>query len=199
MIYGYCRCSTNETKQDVTRQKRELKEMGATDSTIFMEYESGTKIHRPELEKLLNTVKEGDTIAATEISRITRSTKQLCDIIDFVKDNRLKLVIKNSITLDCTKGENIDPMTRAFIQMSGIFAELERNMICDRVKSGLKNAKSKGVKLGRPSKTAADVPAIVVEWFDKFRNKEISKTVYARICGISRPTLDKYIALLTDK
>lgn len=104
MIYGYCRCSTNETKQDVNRQKRELINMGAVDSTIYMEYESGTKINRPELTKLINTVKEGDTIVVTEISRITRSTKQLCDIIDTVKNKRLKLIIKNSVTLDCSKG-----------------------------------------------------------------------------------------------
>ena len=51
MTYGYCRCSTNETKQDVNRQKRELIEMGAEITTIFMEYESGTKQNRPELMK----------------------------------------------------------------------------------------------------------------------------------------------------
>ena len=49
MVYGYCRCSTNETKQDINRQKRELVELGATADTIYFEYESGTKINRPEL------------------------------------------------------------------------------------------------------------------------------------------------------
>ena len=165
MIYGYCRCSTNETKQDVTRQKRELMEMGAVDSTIYMEYESGTKINRPELIKLINTVKEGDTIVVTEISRITRSTKQLCDIIDTVKTKRLKLIIKNSVTLDCSKGDNIDPMTNAFLQMAGVFAELERNMICDRVNSGIANARAKGIKLGRPLLTVNDIPDKVKKHF----------------------------------
>ena len=199
MVYGYCRCSTNETKQDINRQKRELKELGATDQTIYFEYESGTKINRPGLMKLLDTVKQGDTIVTTEISRITRSTKQLCDILDIVKDKGLKLVIENSITIDCTKGNNIDPMSKAFLQMAGVFAELERNMICDRVKSGIVNAKAKGVKLGRPSITFDDIPGNVKSYFDKYRNGDINKTEYAKLCEISRPTLNKYIAIMTDK
>ena len=69
MIYGYCRCSTNETKQDITRQIRDLKALGVEDkNNIFKEYESGTKINRVELNRLLNTVKPGDTIIATEAS-----------------------------------------------------------------------------------------------------------------------------------
>lgn len=196
MVYGYCRCSTNEKKQDINRQRKELKEMGATDNTIYLEYESGTKINRVELNRLLEIVKQGDTIVVTEISRITRSTKQLCDIIELVRNKGLKLIIKGSITLDCTKGDNIDPMTKAFLQMAGVFAELERNMICDRVKSGINNARSKGVKLGRPALTAADIPDKVIKHYDKYINGEITKTDYAKLCDISRPTLDKYISVI---
>ncbi|MBP1547043.1 MAG: recombinase family protein [Oscillospiraceae bacterium] len=199
MIYGYCRCSTSETRQDVNRQKRELKELGAVDSSIFMEYESGTKINRPELNKLLAIVKEGDTIVTTEVSRITRSTKQLCDIIDLIKSNHLRLIIKNSVTIDCRNSDNIDPMTNAFLQIAGVFAELERGMICDRVKSGIRNARAKGVKLGRPELTVNDIPQKVKDLFKKYRAGELSKTDFAKLCDISRPTLDKYIAILTDR
>lgn len=199
MIYGYCRCSTSETRQDINRQKRELKELGAVDSSIFMEYESGTKINRPELNKLLAIVKEGDTIVTTEVSRITRSTKQLCDIIDLIKSKHLRLIIKNSVTIDCRNSDNIDPMTNAFLQIAGVFAELERGMICDRVKSGIRNAKAKGVKLGRPELTINDIPQKVKDLFKKYRMGELSKTDFAKLCNISRPTLDKYIAILTDR
>lgn len=199
MIYGYCRCSTNESKQDISRQKRELKEMGATDTTIFMEYESGTKINRPELMKLLNAVTDGDTIVTTEISRITRSTKQLCDIIDLVRCKHLKFIIKGSITIDCTSCEDIDPMTNAFLQMAGFFAELERNMICSRVNSGIANAKAKGVRLGRPPKNNEDIPESVKKYYEGYKEGLYSKTVYARMCNISRPTLNKYISIMTDR
>ena len=198
MTYGYCRCSTNETKQDVNRQKRELIEMGAEITTIFMEYESGTKQNRPELMKLLATVKEGDTIVTTEVSRITRSTKQLCDIIELMKERHLCLMIKNSVTIDCRNGD-IDPMTKAFLQIAGVFAELERGMICDRVKSGIKNAKAKGVKLGRPEKTIDDIPKKVIDVYNRYRAGELTKVECCKICECSRPTFDKYIAIMTDR
>ena len=56
MIYGYARCSTNEKMQDINRQVRELKQQGATDTTIYLEYESGMKADRVELQKLLDIV-----------------------------------------------------------------------------------------------------------------------------------------------
>ena len=199
MIYGYCRCSTNESKQDVNRQKRELKLMGVEESYIFLEYESGTKVNRPELNKLLNVVSSGDTIVTTEISRLTRSTKQLCDLIDLIKAKHLKLVIQNSLVIDCTSGEQIDAMSNAFLQIAAVFAELERNMIIDRVSSGMANAKAKGVRLGRPCLTVDKVPQKVKTLFERYRNKQLSKTEYAKLCDISRPTLDKYLSLMTDK
>ena len=77
MIYSYARCSTNEEMQDINRQIRELKQLGATDKTIYREYESGMNHDRVELQRLLKAVETGDTIVVTEVSRITRSTKQL--------------------------------------------------------------------------------------------------------------------------
>ena len=173
--------------------------MGVEDSLIFLEYESGTKINRPELNKMLSIVKVGDTIVTTEISRITRSTKQLCDIIDIVKQKHLKLIIKDSITIDCSSSDTIDPMSNAFLQIAAVFSELERNMIVDRVRSGMANARSKGVRLGRPKLTIDDIPDKVKSMFERYRSNQITKTEYAKLCDISRPTLDKYIAILTDK
>ena len=79
-IYGYCRCSTDDRKQDVRRQVRELKEMGAIDETIYTEYISGTSVNKIELNRLLEAIPDGGTIVVTEISRISRSTKQLLDL-----------------------------------------------------------------------------------------------------------------------
>lgn len=116
MIYGYARCSTNEKQQDINRQVRELKEQGATDKTIYLEYESGTKVNRAELLKLLDVVRSGDTIVATEVSRITRSTKQLCDIIELAKERKIKLVL-GSFVVDCSR--ELDPMTEGMLKMMG--------------------------------------------------------------------------------
>ncbi|MDP4120782.1 MAG: recombinase family protein [Bacillota bacterium] len=195
MIYGYARCSTNEELQDIDRQKRELKELGATDKAIFFEYESGTKTDRAELEKLFGTAQTGDTIVTTEISRLTRSTRQLCDIINIIEKKRLKLTVKGSITIDCTNG-NIDPMTNAFLQITGVFAELERNMISQRVKSGMQNAAAKGKLIGRPITTADDIPSSFYKHYPKYKNGEINKKEFSRLCALSYPTVYKYLSIV---
>lgn len=196
MIYGYARCSTDETKQDINRQTRELKENGATKETIYLEYESGAKSDRAELNKLLNVVKEGDTILATEVSRITRSTKQLCEIIEFAQDKKIKLIL-GSFIVDCTK--ELDPMTEGMLKMMGVFSEMERNMIRQRVKSGMENAKANGKIIGRPHKTADDLPAIFYKHYPKYKNGEINKKEFSRLCDLSYPTIYKYLALIEKK
>lgn len=93
MVYGYARCPTDETRQDVKRQEWELEGMGADAANVFCGYESGAKRGRRELSRLLDTAANGDTIAATELSRITRGTKGLVGIIGAAKEKRLKLVL----------------------------------------------------------------------------------------------------------
>lgn len=197
MIFGYARCSTSEDRQDIDRQIRELKQLGATDETIYKEYESGTKTDRTEMNKLLAVIRGGDTIVVTEVSRITRSTKQLCDVIELCKEKKLKLIIKDSITIDCTSG-TLDPMTNAFLQMSGVFAELERNIISDRVKSGLENARAKGKTLGRQKTTVEDIPAVFKRYYKEYEKGAFTKAELSRLTQLSRPTVDKYIALIKE-
>ena len=195
MIYGYARCSTNEDKQDIDRQVRELKTAGA--QQIFLEYEHGDSAVKEQLFALLETAEKGDTIITLEVSRLARSTKQLCDIIDKVKAKHLKLSILGSITVDCTNGE-IDPMTNAFIQMSGVFAELELMIIRARVKSGMQNAAAKGAKIGRPQVTKEDIPQIFYRHYPAYKSKQLNISEFARVCNLSRTTVYKYISLLEN-
>ena len=91
---------------------RELKELGVSESAVFWEYESATKLNRPELTKLFNIVQAGDTIVCTEISRITRSTKQLCDIIDIDSSKEAgKLMISVLSAVAEIERENIRAQT----------------------------------------------------------------------------------------
>ncbi|MEX1308770.1 MAG: recombinase family protein [Eubacteriales bacterium] len=195
MIYGYARCSTSESRQDIGRQVTELKSLGAVDETIFLEYASGTDLERKELGKLLYTIKEKDIIVCTEVSRITRSTKQLCDLIDLIKNRQLKLVIKDSITIDCTNGD-LDPMTKAFLQIAGVFSELERNMIRQRVKSGMKNAIAKGKTIGRPKTNANTIPNIFYKYYPQYKNRRINLSEFARLSDLSRTSIYKYLKVL---
>ena len=193
MIYGYARCSTNESKQDIQRQVRELKAEGAEE--VYLEYEHGDSAVKQKQLALFDVVNEGDTIITLEVPRLARSTKQLCEIIEIVKEKKLKLVIKGSITVDCTLGR-LDPMSNAFIQMSGVFAELELGMIRDRVRSGMANAKAKGVRLGRPQMTKDDIPPIFYRHYPAYVKGELNVSELARVCYISRNTVYKYVGLL---
>ena len=130
-VFGYARCSTDESRQDINRQKRDLFALGVEDDKfIYWEYESGTKTDRPELQKLLDLVQPGDTIASTEVSRLTRSTKHLCDILSLVQEKHICLLIGN-FKVDC-RNDEIDPMTKGMLMMWGVFAEMERDIISQR-------------------------------------------------------------------
>lgn len=195
MKWGYGRASTNESKQDISRQIRELKEAGA--DQVMFEYEHGDAAVKENLDALLSMAQEGDTIITLEVSRLSRSTQQLCQIIDIIKAKHLCLVIVGSITIDCRNGE-IDPMSSAFLKMAGVFAELELQMIRARVKSGMANAKAKGKRIGRPETTAEDIPAIFFRHFPAYNSGALNKAEFARVCDLSRPTIDKYIKIVSE-
>ena len=105
MIYGYARCSTSESRQDVQRQIRELKASGA--EKVVFEYEHGDAKVKQNLEMLLEAARPGDTILTTEVSRLSRSTQQLCEIIARIQQKRLRLTILGSITVDCDGADDL--------------------------------------------------------------------------------------------
>lgn len=193
MIYGYARCSTSESRQDVQRQIRELKASGA--EKVVFEYEHGDAKVKQNLEMLLEAAQPGDTILTTEVSRLSRSTQQLCEIIARIQQKRLRLTILGSITVDCRSGA-LDPMTKAFLQMSGIFAELELSMIRARVKSGMAAARAKGKQIGRKPTSKADIPAAFYRHYPAYASGQLNVSELARVCGLSRPTVYKYLRLI---
>ena len=193
MVYGYSRCSTNETKQDINRQVRELKAAGAEE--IFMEYEHGDAKVKSQQQAMFAQAKAGDTITVLEVSRLARSTQQLCEIIDLVREKHLRLVIVGSITLDCRSGQP-DPMSEAFLQMAGVFSQLELSMIRMRVRSGMANARAKGKRIGRPQVTVESIPAIFLRHYPAYQKGILNVSELARVCGVSRTTVYKYLSLL---
>jgi DNA invertase Pin-like site-specific DNA recombinase len=193
MNRGYSRCSTNEGKQDINRQVRELKAAGA--EVIYMEYEHGDAKVKNQQQAMFAESEAGDTIIVLEVSRLARSTQQLCEIIEIVRQKHLRLVIVGSITLDCRNGQ-ADPMSEAFLQMAGVFSQLELSMIRARVRSGMENAKAKGKQIGRPQVTADDVPSGFLRHYPAYKRGQLNVSELARVCNISRTTAYKYIGLL---
>ena len=193
MTYGYARCSTNETKQDINRQVRELKSAGAEE--IFLEYEHGDARIKNQQNQMFTQSQAGDTIVTLEVPRLARSTQQLCEIIERVREKRLRLVIVGSITLDCRQGQ-ADPMSEAFLQMAGVFSQLELAMIRARVRSGVANARAKGRPIGRPQTTRDNIPAIFLLHYPAYKSGHLNISELSRVCDLSRTTIYKYISLL---
>lgn len=192
-FYGYARVSTKKDKQDVKRQIWALLEQGA--EKVFEERVSGMKNDRPQLELLLSQIARGDTLAVTEVSRLTRSVHHLCHILEQAEAERIRLVC-GSLVADFNA--EVDPMVRAMMLLMGVFSELERNLTVERIKSGLASAKAGGARMGRPKKTVENVPENVKVLLPEFRAGKFNKTEYAKKAGISRPALYKYLRLMGE-
>ena len=126
VTYGYTCCSTDESRQDIDRQKCELFAIGVKeDKWIYWEYESGTKEDRAELRKRYHSGE--DTAITTEVFRLTRSTKQLCEILQMVQEKKIRLLI-GSFSADC-RSEAIDQMTKGMLMMWGSYVIIIHNNI----------------------------------------------------------------------
>ncbi len=141
------------------------------------------------------SAKPGDTVIVLEVPRLARSTQQLCQIIDLIREKHLRLVIVGSITLDCRNG-HADPMSEAFLQMAGVFSQLELAMIRERVRSGMANARAKGRQIGRPQATRDNVPAVFLRHYPAYKSGSLNLSELARVCDLSRTTVYKYLSLL---
>ena len=96
--------------------------------------------------------------------------------------------------MDCTK--SLDPMTEGMLKMMGVFAELERNMTSERVRSGLQNAVAKGKVIGRPVTSPDSIPPVFYRYYPKYKNKDINKRELADLCKLSYPTVFKYLKVI---
>lgn len=121
----------------------------------------------------------------------------MIEIIDIAKEKHLKLIL-GTFEVDCT-GDTLDPMVEGMVKMMGVFAELERNMISERVTSGMRNAAAKGKVIGRPHTTVADIPQRFMKSYPLYEKHKINQSELARITGLNRGTVRKYIKMLEEK
>ena len=190
--YGYCRCSTNENNQDITRQINELMKVGVLEEHIVYEFISGTKEKKPKLMELLDKCNIGDTIVCCELSRLSRSFKDFFDTLQVLKDKKLRLeLLINGIVVDFSK-DRLDPFTTFFLNIIMSFNSLEVEVTRERIISGIKNSKKKS---GRPQLTKDDIPMSFYKNLDLYNNKKINKCEFARLMNWSRPKLDRILKL----
>ena len=193
-IFGYARCSTTKEKQDITRQMNELDAAGA--EIIFKDFGSGADTNRKNFNTLQTQITSGDTLTATELSRVTRSIHHLCHIIEWAAEK--KIILKfGGFTADFTVG--IDPMVEGMIYMMGVFAQMERGITTQRINSGIANARTSGKKLGRPSMSKADLPEIFIKNLPRYEAGQITVSEFARSCETSRATIHRYLVIARQR
>lgn len=177
MKYGYGRVSTD--RQCLDRQTDLFTKHGISERYVFMEKMTGTKSNRPQLERLKDELREGDTLYIESLSRLGRSTKDLLDLIKFFQDKGVTLI---------SAKENIDTSTAmgTFItHFMCALSEFERNLTVERTQEGLKAARARGRKGGRPKVNQKDLETAI----SLHNSKKHSIAEICKRCGISQGTL----------
>lgn len=146
MVYGYCRVSTQMQARDgnsLEAQEKLLRESGAEE--IYSDAFTGTKTHRPELDRLLDKLQAGDKLIITKLDRIARSASQGAELVQTLLDKGITVHVLNMGLLDNT------PTGKLIRNIMLAFAEFERDMIVERTQEGKAIAKRQSdFKEGRP-------------------------------------------------
>ncbi|EFG48777.1 resolvase, N-terminal domain protein [Aerococcus viridans ATCC 11563 = CCUG 4311] len=178
-IYGYARVSTQH--QDLNRQLDLLAKQNCNE--ILTEKMTGTKSNRPELNRLKDKLRPGDTVVVESFFRLGRSTKDLIDLVTYFEEQDVKLV---------SLKENFDtttPQGRLMMTVFQAFSQFERDLIVERTKEGLQSARARGRIGGRPRVNKRDIERAVKLYESKaYSGKEITE-----MTGISKATLYRYI------
>lgn len=186
MIIGYARCSTAD--QNLDWQVDALKQYGCED--IFLEKFTGTSKERPELSILLRSLRKGDTIIICELTRLSRSVKDLFDLVEKIDKAGANIKSLKEPWLDTTT-----PQGRLLFTIFSGVSQFERELIVERTRAGLKAARARGRKGGHPSVNKDTIEqAMTLYDSGKYPVSQILK-----MSGICRRTLYKYINIRKEE
>lgn len=188
MVYGYARVSTKGQAKDgnsLEGQMKSLKEAGA--EIIYCDSFTGTKIDRPEFDKLKSKLKSGDKLIVTKLDRFARSASQGSELIESLIQNGVTVHILNMGVMDNT------PTGKLIRTIMLGFAEFERDMIVQRTQEGKEIARSKGIKVdGRPKLTISE--EVVQKFLKKQKSGEMTVGDCCKQLNVSRSYWYKVIA-----
>lgn len=186
MKIGYARVSTQD--QNLDRQLDNLMQAGC--ERIFKEKMTGTKLHREELDRMLDTLRAGDILVVDSFSRLSRSTKDLLEMVERLTAMNVELIsLKEKLDTTTATG-------KLMLTMLSALSQFERDLIAERTKDGLKAARARGRKGGRPKAGSETAKATAYALYDAnaMTNNQIAKQV-----GVSTATLSRWIAERKDQ
>ena len=179
---AYIRVSTADQHDE--RQRAALEKYGIDE--YFSEKISAKDANRPELQRMLQYVRKGDTVYVHDFSRLARSTADLLAIVQQLQDKGVRLV---------SLQENLDTTTatgKLLLTVIAAINEFERNNLLERQREGIALAKQRGVYKGRRKIQLSDYPNFNV-LYSAYMKREISKAAFARELKLSRKTLDRLV------
>ena len=174
MKVGYVRVST--TEQNTARQDELMQKLGVT--MVFTDKLSGKNTERPELQRMMAYVREGDVVVVESISRFARNTKDLLELIEQLQKKKVQFI---------SEKEDIDTSTavgKFMLTVFGAMAEMEREYIRQRQSEGIEIAKAEGRMTGRPRREPDNFEEVYADWL----NKKISAAEACRRCHMARST-----------
>ena len=192
MIYAYIRVSTKQQKID--RQYQEIKEFNIEDKKIYIDKESGKDFDRTNYQKLIKKLKKDDLLIIKSIDRLGRNYQMILEEwARITKTIGADIKVIDMPLLDTRiEGKNLVGkfISDIVLQVLSFVAENERNNIKQRQAEGIRIAKEKGVKFGRPKVV---LPPNTNEIIKKYINKEITNVEAAKIIGVSRGTFFRVV------
>jgi len=187
MKIGYVRVSTEE--QNIERQEIILRKLGA--QKIYIDKLSGKNRDRPMLQTMLEFVREGDCVVVESISRLARNTKDLLDIVDFLKKKEVGLIIQK---------EAVDTSTAVgmcVLTIFGAIAQLERDYLLQRQREGIDLAKNKGKYKGRKPNQLDEEKWN--KYYVKWKNKEIKAVEFREYMNMPHNSFYRKVRQLEEK
>lgn len=179
-LLGYARVSTID--QDASLQVDALETAGC--SRVFIDTMSGTAEHRPELDRLLDQVRNGDTIVVWRLDRLGRSLRQLITQVQNLADRGVGLrSLQESI-------DTTSPGGRLIFHVFGALAEFERDLITERTTAGLAAARARGRQGGRPPRLTSEQVRTAKRLYD---DSELTVAEIGQVLGVSRATVYRSI------
>ncbi len=181
-ILGYARVSTDG--QNLDRQIDALMAAGVSKKHLYFEKMTGTKSDRPELNRLIDDLETDDIVVIADLTRISRSTKDLLEIADKIKNKGAYIKSLKDTWLDTTSN---NPYNVFLLTVMSDLSQLERDLISQRTKEGLVSAKARGRNGGRPSKQNEKSEMVMALYdssmkiADIVRNTELSRRTVNRI------------------
>lgn len=174
MKIGYIRVSTQE--QNTIRQEVMMQELGVDE--LYIDRASGKNTDRPELKKMMDYVRRGDTVIVESISRFARNTRDLLELVERLTDKGVEFISRKE-AIDTTT-----PTGKFMLTVFGAVAELEREYILQRQREGIEIAKQQGRYKGRKPIEHPDFDEIVSRW----RKGEITAVEARKRLGMSKAT-----------